>query len=109
MVITIIKEQEQHDLPIITVEYIQLAIQIHQQANKGLIISADGNTLSFNGSVIAGTGSSNGAANGSVNYSAGNPILWGQYSNGAEGGFYSDGSNIYWRVRSITLGPVAPS
>ncbi|KAA6358024.1 MAG: hypothetical protein EZS28_046449 [Streblomastix strix] len=78
-------------------------------ANRGLRISADGNTLSFNGSVIAGTGASNGASNGSVNYSAGNPILWGQYSNGTEGGFYSDGSNIYWRARSITLGPVAPS
>ncbi|KAA6388334.1 MAG: hypothetical protein EZS28_016138 [Streblomastix strix] len=78
-------------------------------ADRGLRISADGNTLSFNGSVIAGTGSSNGASNGSVNYSAGNPILWGQYSNGTEGGFYSDGSNVYWRARSITLGSVAPS
>ncbi|KAA6378791.1 MAG: hypothetical protein EZS28_025683 [Streblomastix strix] len=46
-------------------------------ANRGLRISADGNILSFNGSVIAGTGATNGATNGSVNYSAGNPILWG--------------------------------
>ncbi|KAA6361941.1 MAG: hypothetical protein EZS28_042532, partial [Streblomastix strix] len=32
--------------------------------NKGLMISADGNTLTFNGSVIAGTGATNGASNG---------------------------------------------
>ncbi|KAA6365231.1 MAG: hypothetical protein EZS28_039242 [Streblomastix strix] len=44
---------------------------------RGLQISPDGNTLSFNRSVIAGTGATNGASNGSVNYSAGNPILWG--------------------------------
>ncbi|KAA6397875.1 MAG: hypothetical protein EZS28_006597 [Streblomastix strix] len=37
--------------------------------NRGLQISADGNTLTFNGQVIAGTGS--------VNYSQGNLILWG--------------------------------
>ncbi|KAA6372687.1 MAG: hypothetical protein EZS28_031787 [Streblomastix strix] len=54
--------------------------------NKGLMISADGNTLSFNGSVIAGTGATSGASNGSVNYSAGNPILWGLNSVDTNGG-----------------------
>ncbi|KAA6385826.1 MAG: hypothetical protein EZS28_018648 [Streblomastix strix] len=46
---------------------------------RGLQISAEGNTLIFNGQVIAGTC----AAVGSVNYSQGNPILWGykQYWN----------------------------
>ncbi|KAA6358229.1 MAG: hypothetical protein EZS28_046244, partial [Streblomastix strix] len=78
------------------------------QANKGLMISADGNTLSFNGSVIAGTGASTGASNGSVNYSAGNPILWGVNSVGTEGGFYSDGPKIYWRAKPVTLGAVPP-
>ncbi|KAA6385021.1 MAG: hypothetical protein EZS28_019453 [Streblomastix strix] len=63
--------------------------------DRGLRISADGNTLTFNGSVIAGTGATNGAINGSVNYSAGNPILWGVNSVGTEGGFYSDGAKIY--------------
>ncbi|KAA6360273.1 MAG: hypothetical protein EZS28_044200, partial [Streblomastix strix] len=77
-------------------------------ANRGLQISADGNTLSFNGSVIAGTGASNGASNGSVNYSAGNPILWGMNSTDANGGFYSNGTNICWRARPVTLGSVPP-
>ncbi|KAA6374750.1 MAG: hypothetical protein EZS28_029722 [Streblomastix strix] len=77
-------------------------------ANRGLRISADGNTLSFNGSVIAGTGATNGAINGSINYSAGNAILWGVNSVGTEGGFYSDGPKIYWRAKSVTLGAVPP-
>ncbi|KAA6391502.1 MAG: hypothetical protein EZS28_012970 [Streblomastix strix] len=78
------------------------------QANKGLIISADGNTLSFNGSVIAGTGATSGASNGSVNYSAGNPILWGLNSVDTNGGFYSDGPKVYWRAKPIALGAVPP-
>ncbi|KAA6364384.1 MAG: hypothetical protein EZS28_040089, partial [Streblomastix strix] len=78
------------------------------QADRGLMISADGNTLTFNGSVIAGTGASNGATNGSVNYSAGNPILWGVNSTDPIGGFYSNGTNICWRARPITLGSVPP-
>ncbi|KAA6373837.1 MAG: hypothetical protein EZS28_030636 [Streblomastix strix] len=84
-----------------------LGAQVNQ-ANRGLMISADGNTLSFNGSVIAGTGASTGASNGSVNYSAGNPILWGVNSVGTEGGFYSDGPKIYWRAKPVTLGAVPP-
>ncbi|KAA6391154.1 MAG: hypothetical protein EZS28_013316 [Streblomastix strix] len=76
--------------------------------NRGLCISADGNTLTFNGSVIAGTGATNGASNGSVNYSAGNPILWGVNSVGTEGGFYSNGSNICWRAHPLTQGSVPP-
>ncbi|KAA6392975.1 MAG: hypothetical protein EZS28_011499 [Streblomastix strix] len=76
--------------------------------NKGLIISADGNTLSFNGSVIAGTGASNGASNGSVNYSADNSILWGLNSVDTNGGFYSDGPKTYWRAKPVTLGAVTP-
>ncbi|KAA6372604.1 MAG: hypothetical protein EZS28_031869 [Streblomastix strix] len=77
-------------------------------ANKGLVISADGNILTFNGSVIAGTGASTGASNGSVQYSAGNPILWGMNSTGTEGGFYSNRTNICWRARPVTLGSVPP-
>ncbi|KAA6368219.1 MAG: hypothetical protein EZS28_036254, partial [Streblomastix strix] len=76
--------------------------------DRGLRISADGNTLSFNGSVIAGVGATNGASSGSVQYSAGNPILWGVNSVGTEGGFYSNGTNICWRARPITLGSVPP-
>ncbi|KAA6392185.1 MAG: hypothetical protein EZS28_012286, partial [Streblomastix strix] len=86
---------------------IALGAQVNQ-ANRGLQISADGNTLSFNGSIIAGTGATSGASNGSVNYSAGNPILWGMNSTGTEGGFYSNGTNICWRARPITLGSVPP-
>ncbi|KAA6400258.1 MAG: hypothetical protein EZS28_004217 [Streblomastix strix] len=75
------------------------------QDNKGLMISADGNTLSFNGSVIAGTGASTGASNGSVNYSAGNPIVWGTNSTGTDGGFYSNGTNIFWRGHALQFDP----
>ncbi|KAA6363985.1 MAG: hypothetical protein EZS28_040487, partial [Streblomastix strix] len=77
-------------------------------ANRGLRISADGNTLNFNGSVIAGAGATNGASNGSVNYSAGNPILWGVNSVVTEGGFYNNGPKIYWRAKPVTLGAVPP-
>ncbi|KAA6379034.1 MAG: hypothetical protein EZS28_025438, partial [Streblomastix strix] len=77
-------------------------------ANRRQHISADGNTLSFNESVIAGTGAQSGASNGSVNYSAGNPILWGLNSVGTEGGFYSDGPKVYWRAKPVTLGAVRP-
>ncbi|KAA6383711.1 MAG: hypothetical protein EZS28_020764 [Streblomastix strix] len=77
-------------------------------ANRGLRISADGNTLSFNGSVIAGVCTANGATNGSVNYSAGNPILWGVNSVGTEGGFYSNGNNVFWRAHPVTMGSVPP-
>ncbi|KAA6364291.1 MAG: hypothetical protein EZS28_040182, partial [Streblomastix strix] len=77
-------------------------------ANRGLRISADGNTLSFNVSAIAGAGATNGATNGSVSYSAGNPILWGVNSVGTEGGFYSDGPKVYWRAKPITLESVHP-
>ncbi|KAA6382910.1 MAG: hypothetical protein EZS28_021563 [Streblomastix strix] len=76
--------------------------------NKGLMISADGNTLSFNGSVIGGTGATSGASNGSVSYSAGNPILWGLNSVDTNGGFYSDGPKVYWRAKPVTLGAVPP-
>ncbi|KAA6373534.1 MAG: hypothetical protein EZS28_030939, partial [Streblomastix strix] len=76
--------------------------------NRGLRISADGNTLTFNGAVIAGTGATSGASNGSVNYSAGNPILWGLNSVDTNGGFYSDGPKIYWRAKPVTLGAVPP-
>ncbi|KAA6371912.1 MAG: hypothetical protein EZS28_032561 [Streblomastix strix] len=72
------------------------------------MINPDGNTLTFNGSVKDGTGASNGATNGSVNYSAGNPILWGQNSTDPIGGFYSDGAKVYWRAHPITLGQVPP-
>ncbi|KAA6363289.1 MAG: hypothetical protein EZS28_041184, partial [Streblomastix strix] len=84
---------------------------------RGLQISVDGNTLSFNGQVIEQTNpttgqttisGSSGSSSGSVQYSAGNPILWGENSTGTEGGFYSNGTNICWRARPITLGSVPP-
>ncbi|KAA6366690.1 MAG: hypothetical protein EZS28_037783, partial [Streblomastix strix] len=78
------------------------------QDNKGLMISADGNTLTFNGSVIVGTGTTNSASNGSVNYSVGNPILWGANSVDANGGFYSNGNNVFWRAHPLTMGSVPP-
>ncbi|KAA6383213.1 MAG: hypothetical protein EZS28_021260 [Streblomastix strix] len=77
-------------------------------ANKGLMISADGNTLYFNGSIIAGTGATSGASNGSVNYSAGNPILWGMNSTDPIGEFYSDGAKVQWRAHPLTMGSVPP-
>ncbi|KAA6399929.1 MAG: hypothetical protein EZS28_004546 [Streblomastix strix] len=60
------------------------------QDNQGLMISTDGNTLSFNGQVIAGIGAINGA------------------SNDTNGGFYSDGPKICWRAKPVTLGAVPP-
>ncbi|KAA6383890.1 MAG: hypothetical protein EZS28_020581 [Streblomastix strix] len=87
--------------------WIGISTQVNQ-ANQGLIISADGNKLSFNGSAIAGTGVTNVATNGSVNYSAGNPILWGTNSVGTEGAFYCDGAKVYWRAKFITLGSIPP-
>ncbi|KAA6364053.1 MAG: hypothetical protein EZS28_040419, partial [Streblomastix strix] len=50
-------------------------------------MSADGKTLTFNGSVFAGTGMTGRASSGSVNYFAGNPIIWGVNSVGTEGDF----------------------
>ncbi|KAA6384583.1 MAG: hypothetical protein EZS28_019890 [Streblomastix strix] len=61
-------------------------------AGRGLQISADGNTLSFNGQVIAG---------GSVNYSQGSTILWGTKSLGTDGGFYTDGTTVFWRDNAL--------
>ncbi|KAA6394087.1 MAG: hypothetical protein EZS28_010386 [Streblomastix strix] len=60
-------------------------------ADRRLQIFADGNTLSFNGWFIARTG----AANGSVNYSQGNSILWGANSLETDGGFYNNETNIF--------------
>ncbi|KAA6372543.1 MAG: hypothetical protein EZS28_031929, partial [Streblomastix strix] len=74
------------------------------QADRGLQISVDGSTITFNGQVIAETGT----ANCSVNYSAGIPIVWGVNNLGTEGGFYSNGTNICWRARPVTLGSVPP-
>ncbi|KAA6398196.1 MAG: hypothetical protein EZS28_006275 [Streblomastix strix] len=62
------------------------------QANRGLQISADGNTLSFNGQVIAC---------GSVNYPQGSTILWGTKSLGTDGGFYTDGTTVFWRDNAL--------
>ncbi|KAA6353724.1 MAG: hypothetical protein EZS28_050749, partial [Streblomastix strix] len=68
------------------------------QANKGLVISADGNTLSFNGTVIAGTGASNGGDS-SVLYSQGKAVQWGINSS-QSGGLYASGQNLYWNART---------
>ncbi|KAA6371716.1 MAG: hypothetical protein EZS28_032758 [Streblomastix strix] len=72
------------------------------QDNQGLMISAEGTILFFNGNVIAGTGTTGSASNGSVNYSAGNTIYWDVNSAGSEDRFYNDGAN----VQPITLGSV---
>ncbi|KAA6403125.1 MAG: hypothetical protein EZS28_001354 [Streblomastix strix] len=98
-----------------------LIIAVANQASditRGLQISIDGNTLSFNDQVIAQTNptagqttissSSSGATNGSVNYSAGNPIIWGVNSVDTNGGFYCDGPKVYWRAKPITLSAVPP-
>ncbi|KAA6384336.1 MAG: hypothetical protein EZS28_020138 [Streblomastix strix] len=69
------------------------------QANKGLMISADGNTLSFNGTVIAGTGASTGGDS-SVTYSQGKAVQWGTNST-QSGGLYASGQNLYWNARTI--------
>ncbi|KAA6391576.1 MAG: hypothetical protein EZS28_012897 [Streblomastix strix] len=71
------------------------------QADRRLQISADGNTLTFNRQIIVGTGSNNGASDGSVNYSAGNPILWGINSLGTEDGFYTNGTTVFWRTHTL--------
>ncbi|KAA6402428.1 MAG: hypothetical protein EZS28_002046 [Streblomastix strix] len=76
--------------------------------NRGLMISADGNTQYLNGSVIAGKITADNATSGLVNYSAGNPILWGVNSVGTEGGFYSDGAKVYWSAKPVTLESVPP-
>ncbi|KAA6380136.1 MAG: hypothetical protein EZS28_024336, partial [Streblomastix strix] len=68
---------------------------------RGLCISSDVNTLIFNRQIIAGTDS----AVGSVNYSQGNPILWGANSTGTEGGFYSNGNSVFWRDHAIQFDP----
>ncbi|KAA6391659.1 MAG: hypothetical protein EZS28_012812 [Streblomastix strix] len=75
-------------------------------ANRGIMIQTDRNTLTFNRSVIAGTGATNDATKGSVNYSD-NPILWGVNSVDITGGFYSDGAKVYWRAKPITFGSVS--
>ncbi|KAA6328358.1 MAG: hypothetical protein EZS28_053726, partial [Streblomastix strix] len=41
------------------------------------------------------TCATNEATNGSVNYSAGNPIQWGVNSSVIEGGFQSNGAKVY--------------
>ncbi|KAA6397349.1 MAG: hypothetical protein EZS28_007121 [Streblomastix strix] len=56
----------------------------------------------------AGTGTTNRASNGSVQYSSGNPILWRVNSVGAEGWFYGNGTNICWISGPITLGSIHP-
>ncbi|KAA6387163.1 MAG: hypothetical protein EZS28_017310 [Streblomastix strix] len=76
------------------------------QTGRGLQISADGNTLTFNGSVIAGTGATTGASNGSVNYSQDNPIFWGANNTDPRGEFCSDGAKVYWRAYPLTMGSV---
>ncbi|KAA6403978.1 MAG: hypothetical protein EZS28_000488 [Streblomastix strix] len=66
------------------------------QTDRGLQISDDGNTLSFNGQVIAG---------GSVNYSQGNTILWGSKRTGTDGGFYTNGTTVFWKDHALQFDP----
>ncbi|KAA6398357.1 MAG: hypothetical protein EZS28_006119, partial [Streblomastix strix] len=99
----------------------ELGIRVGDQLlnyNQRLMISADGYTLTFNGSVIAETGTTNGAttnsvsgnevANGSVNYSAGNLILWVQNSTDPISGFNNDGAKVYLRAHPLTMGLFPP-
>lgn len=58
------------------------------------MISADGNTQSFNWSIIAGIGTIDCASSGSVNYSAGNPIFRGINCVDTIGRFYNNGANL---------------
>ncbi|KAA6386748.1 MAG: hypothetical protein EZS28_017729 [Streblomastix strix] len=74
--------------------------------NRGLMISADGNTLTFNGSVIAGTGASNGGDS-SVLYSQGKAVQWGINSS-QSGGLYASGQNLYWNARTVLFSSVSP-
>ncbi|KAA6374905.1 MAG: hypothetical protein EZS28_029569 [Streblomastix strix] len=69
--------------------------------SRDLQISADGNTFSFNGQIIAGTG----ASNGSVNYSQRNAILWGTKSLGTDGDFYTNGTTVFWRDHALQFDP----
>ncbi|KAA6397151.1 MAG: hypothetical protein EZS28_007323 [Streblomastix strix] len=88
------------------------------QVDRGLHTSGDGNSLTFNGSVIAGTGATtnqvggtdgaNGATNGSVNYSACNSIYWSANFAGLEVGFYNDGAKHLCRQRSWQLASQSP-
>ncbi|KAA6376689.1 MAG: hypothetical protein EZS28_027784 [Streblomastix strix] len=84
---------------------IALGAQV-MQANRGLMISADGNTLSFNGTVIAGTGASNGGDS-SVTYSQGKAVQWGTNST-QSGGLYASGQNLYWNARTVLFSSVSP-
>ncbi|KAA6402478.1 MAG: hypothetical protein EZS28_001991 [Streblomastix strix] len=76
--------------------------------NRGLVITADGNTLSFNDSLIVGTGTIGSASNCTINYSAGNPIVWSVNSVGKGGRFHSDGNTVFWIAGPITLESVTP-
>ncbi|KAA6363448.1 MAG: hypothetical protein EZS28_041025 [Streblomastix strix] len=75
------------------------------QANRGLMISADGNTLSFNGVIIAGTGATGGDS--SVLYSQGKAVQWGINSS-QSGGLYASGQNLYWNARTVLFSSVSP-
>ncbi|KAA6392851.1 MAG: hypothetical protein EZS28_011625 [Streblomastix strix] len=66
------------------------------QTDRGLLISADGNILTFNGQVIA---------SGSVNHSQVNPIVWNTKSLGTDGGFYSDGTTVFLRDHALQFDP----
>ncbi|KAA6369656.1 MAG: hypothetical protein EZS28_034816, partial [Streblomastix strix] len=67
------------------------------QIDRGFQISTDGNTLTFNGQVIAGTC----ATYGSVNYSQDNSILWDVNSTETKDSFYSNGVIVFWRSNAL--------
>ncbi|KAA6387655.1 MAG: hypothetical protein EZS28_016819, partial [Streblomastix strix] len=73
--------------------------------NRGLRISADRNTFTFNGSVIAGIGASNGGDS-SVSYSQGRAVQWGINSS-QSGGLYASGQNFYWNARTVLFSSVS--
>ncbi|KAA6403797.1 MAG: hypothetical protein EZS28_000672 [Streblomastix strix] len=73
-----------------------IRIRYEGWTDRGLLISADGNILTFKEYVIAG---------GSVNYSQVNPIVWNIKSLGTDGGFYSDGTTVFWRDHTLQFDP----
>ncbi|KAA6401710.1 MAG: hypothetical protein EZS28_002767 [Streblomastix strix] len=75
--------------------HIQLCLQGKENIRLNLQ-TANGNTFTFNGQVIAG---------GLVNYSQGNTILWGAKSLGTDGGFYNDGTTVFWRDHALQFNP----
>ncbi|KAA6402138.1 MAG: hypothetical protein EZS28_002338 [Streblomastix strix] len=75
------------------------------QDNQVLMISADGNTLTFNGAVISGTDVQNNGDS-SITYSKGKAVQWDINSTNT-GGLYANGQNLYWNARTVLFSNVS--